>query len=72
MKLFFSTLYNKQELAEIHVAQVPNLTLLSEYFLRAWYNVAVFPVRHCLPDYLLLCGASFLIRSLVKVTVTWK
>ena len=60
----FSTLYNKRELAEIHVARVLNLTLLSEYSLRA-----VFPVRHCLPDYLPLCRATFLIRSLVNMII---
>ena len=53
----------------MHVARVPNLALLSEYSLRAWSNAAGFPVRHCLPEYLPLCGATFLIRSLVYMII---
>ena len=49
----------------MRVAQVANLTLQSELFLRAWRYGAGFAVRHYLPDYLSLCGATFPTRSLV-------
>ena len=65
----FSTLYNKRELAEMHVVWVPNLAILSEYSLHAWCNAAGFAVRHCLPDYLPLCGATFLRRSLIYMII---
>jgi len=65
----FSTLYNKRELAEMHIARVSNLALLSKYSPRAWCNATGFPVRHCLPDYLPLRGATFLIRSLVYMII---
>ena len=65
----FSTLYNKQDLTELHVVRVPNLALLSEYSLHTGFNAAGFPVRHCLPDYLPLCRVTFLIRSLIYIII---
>ena len=49
----------------MRVAKVTNLALQSELFLRAWRYGAGFAVRHYLPDYLSLCGATFPTRSLV-------
>ena len=45
------------------------LAILSEYSLHAWCNAAGFAVRHCLPDYLPLCGATFLRRYLVYMII---
>ena len=49
----------------IRVVQVTHLALQSELFLCAWRYEAGFTVRHYLPDYLSLCGATFPTRSLV-------
>ena len=51
------------------VAQITNLALQSELFLRAWRYGAGFAVRHYLPDYLSLCGAAFPTRSLVYALI---
>jgi len=47
------------------VAKVTNIALQSELFLRAWCYGAGFAIRHYLPDYLSLCGATFPTMSLV-------
>ena len=54
------------------VAQVTSLALQSELFLltlflRTWHYGTGFAIRHYLPVYLPLCGATFLIRSLVHM-----
>ena len=53
----------------MQVAQVTNLALQSELFLRAWCYGTGFTVRHYLPDYLSLCGATFSTSSLVHVLI---
>ena len=53
----------------MRVAQVTNLALQSELFLSAWRYGAGFAVRHYLPDYLSLCGATFPIKSLVHALI---
>ena len=53
----------------MHVSQVTNLALQSELFLRAWRYGAGFTVRHYLPDYLSLCGATFSTSSLVYTLI---
>jgi len=55
----FFTVWNKQELAGMHVARVTILALLREYSLHAWPNGAVFAAGHCLLHYVTLCGATF-------------
>ena len=53
----------------MHVARITNLVLQSELFLRTWRYGAGFAVRHYLPDYLSLCGATFPTSSLVHVLI---
>ena len=53
----------------MRVAQVTNLALQSEPFFRTWRYGAGFAVRHYLPDYLSLCGATFPTRSLVHALI---
>ena len=53
----------------MHVAQVTNLALQCELFFRAWHYGAGFAVRHYLPDYLSLCGATFPTSSLVHTLI---
>ena len=51
------------------VVQVPSLVLQSKYVLRIWCNGVGFAFKHCLPDYLPLCGGTFLIRTLVYMII---
>ena len=56
----------------MRAAQVTSLVLQSELFLltlflRAWHYGTGFAIRHYLPDYPPLCGATFLIRYLVHM-----
>ena len=53
----------------MRVVQVTNLALQTELFLSAWRYGAGFTVRHYLPDYLSLCGATFPTRSLVHTLI---
>ena len=53
----------------MHVVQVTHLAFQSELFLGAWRYEAGFAVRHYLPDYLSLCGATFPTRSLVHALI---
>ena len=69
MSNLFSTVYNKQERSGMRVVQVTHLALQSELFLGAWRYEAGFTVRHYLPDYLSLCGATFPTRSLVHALI---
>ena len=53
----------------MHVVRFPSLAFQNKYFLYACHNGTGFAVRHYLPDNLTLCGATFLIRSLVDVLI---
>ena len=50
----------------MYIVQVTNLALHSELFLCTWRHAAGFTIRHYLPDYLLLCGATFHTTSCVN------
>ena len=51
------------------VAKVTNISLRSELLLCAWRYGAGFTVRHYLPDYLSLCGATFPTIPLVHALI---
>jgi len=51
------------------VAKVTNIALQSELFLHTWHCGAGFAIRHCFPDYLSLCKATFPTMSLDHVLI---